>query len=409
MNAREYLWAWFWWTVLLLGSVVAVNIVVDPYGLFRVVDVPGVNRVKSQASERGSLFKHVSLERMHPSGLILGNSRAEIGFDPESPAWPPRARPVFNLALPGAGISAVAGDFAKALRGSTPKLVVVGLDFLDFRVDPSSSDTFQIPAPGADPPVELREHVSALLSIGALADSLATVKAQHELYPTSLTDAGFNPKQDYVGIARREGYYALFRQRDQENALAYLRGPKSIFQAARRPGAGFDAVEGIVALAAARGIKLRFVVYPYHAHTLMLFQLTGLWPAYEDWKRELARRIDAAPGAIDVQLWDFTGFSPYSDERVPIPGDTRTELQWYWEAGHFKKALGDVLLAEMFAAPMDGERWGHRLTGRDVEDLLREQREARDDYERSHPEDIADLEALVAAARTRAPAVMKGR
>jgi len=63
----------------------------------------------------------------------------------------------------------------------------------------------------------------------------------------------------------------------------------------------------------------------------------------------------------------------------------------------------------MFAAPMDGERWGHRLTGRDVEDLLREQREARDDYERSHPEDIADLEALVAAARTRASAVMPSR
>ncbi len=120
MNPREYLWAWLWWTVLLLGNVVAFNLVVDPYGLFQVVDVPGVNRVKSQASERGSLFKHVSLERMHPSGLILGNSRAEIGFDPESPAWPPWARPVFNLALPGAGISAVAGDFAKALRGSTP-------------------------------------------------------------------------------------------------------------------------------------------------------------------------------------------------------------------------------------------------------------------------------------------------
>jgi len=401
MNAREYLWAWLWWMVLLLGNVFAFNLVIDPYGLFRVVDVPGVNSVKSQASERGSLFKHVSLERMRASGLILGNSRAEIGFDPESPAWPLWARPAFNLALPGAGISAVASDFAKALRGSTPKLVVVGLDFLDFRVDPSSGDTFQIRAPGADPSVELREHMSALLSMSALTDSLATVKAQHEPYPTSLTEAGFNPKQDYVGIARREGYYALFRQRDQENALAYMRGPKSILQAGRRPGAGFDAVDGIIALAGARGIKLRFVIYPYHAHTLVLFRLSGLWPAYEDWKRELARRIDAAPGAIDVELWDFTGFSPYSDEKVPIPGDTRTELQWYWEAGHFKKALADVLLAEMFAAPMNGERWGHRLTGRDVEERLREQREARDDYQRSHPNDIADLEALVAAATRR--------
>ena len=73
-----------------------------------------------------------------------------------------------------------------------------------------------------------------------------------------------------------------------------------------------------------------------------------MWPAYEDWKRELVRRVDAARGTMDVELWDFTGFSPYADERVPRPGDTRTELQWYWEAGHFKKSLGDQMLVNMF-------------------------------------------------------------
>ena len=49
---------------------------------------------------------------------------------------------------------------------------------------------------------------------------------------------------------------------------------------------------------------------------------------------------------MDVELWDFTGFSPYTAEQVPRPGDTRTELQWYWEAGHFKKSLGDLLARE---------------------------------------------------------------
>jgi hypothetical protein len=86
---------------------------------------------------------------------------------------------------------------------------------------------------------------------------------------------------------------------------------------------------------------------------------------------------------------------------VPQPGDTRTELQWYWEAGHFKKSLGDLLLANMLDAQLDGERWGRRLAGRDVEEHLLEQRVARDDYERRHPEDVADLKALVAAAARR--------
>ena len=401
LAAARYLWAWFASTVALLGAVVAINLLVDPYGLFRIVDVAGLNRVKSQASERGPLFKHTGVERMHPSGLVLGNSRAEIGFDPESPAWPAWARPAFNLALPGAGISAVAGDFDRALRGVTPKLVVVGLDFVDFRVDPSSDETFKAPAASTDALPEMRERASALITMSALVDSLVTVRAQHEPYPTSLTAAGFNPKRDYVGIARREGYFALFRQRDQENALTYLHGPKSVFQAAGRPAPGFDAVDSIIALARARGITLRFVIYPYHAHTLMLFHLTGLWPAYEDWKRELVRRVDAAQGTMDVELWDFTGFSPYTSESVPPPGDTGTELRWYWEAGHFKKSLGDLLLANMLDAQIDGERWGRRLTGRDLEDDLREQRTARDDYERSHANDVAGLTALVAAAAHR--------
>jgi hypothetical protein len=394
-SAARYLWAWVMSTVALLVAVVAVNVVVDPYGLFRIVDVPGLNRIKSQAGERAALFKRTGVERMRPAGLVLGNSRAEIGFDPESPAWPESARPVFNLALPGAGIAAVADELAEALRSTSPRLVVVGLDFLDFRVDPSSDESFTAQPANADSTRGLRDRAAALLTLNALADSLTTIRAQHEPYAASLTDAGFNPKRDYIGVSRREGYFAMFRQRDQENARAYVSGPKSVFQTGKRPAPAFDAVDNIIARARARGIALRLVLYPYHVHTLMLFQLTGLWPAYEDWKRELVGRVDAARGTMDVELWDFTGFSPYTAEQVPRPGDTRTELQWYWEAGHFKKSLGDLLLANMFDKRNTHEQWGRQLTGRNLDELLRQQREAREHYVRTHPDDVTALETLL--------------
>jgi hypothetical protein len=396
--ALRYLSAWAVSTLALLSAVVTVNLVVDPYGLFRMVDVPALNHIKSHASERAASFKHMAVKRIRPAGLVLGNSRAEIGFDPESPSWPESVRPVFNLALPGAGIHAVAGDFAETLRWASPELVVVGLDFLDFRVDPLSDERFTPPQETADPIRDIRERASALLTLNALADSLATIKAQHDPYSTSLTEAGFNPKRDYIGVARREGYFAMFRQRNQENARAYLRGPKSVFQTGRRPAAAFDALDHIIARARARGITLRFVIYPYHAHTLTLFELTGLWPAYEEWKRETVARVESARGTMDVELWDFTGFTPYTSEQVPRPGDTRTELKWYWEAGHFKKSLGDLLLTNVFDAQSSSEPWGRRLTARNLDELLREQRAARDQYRRNHPEDVAELASLVAAA-----------
>ena len=118
------------------------------------------------------------------------------------------------------------------LQYRTPKLVLVGLDFLDFRVDPESRTNFDSTRDRSFG--RFRERVSALLTIGALADSLATLKAQYDPYPTSLTEAGFNPMRDYVGIARREGYYAMFRQRDLENANAYVRGSKDVYLARRK-------------------------------------------------------------------------------------------------------------------------------------------------------------------------------
>jgi len=385
-------------TVALLAAVALINLVVDPYGIFRIVDLDGFNRIKSQAGQRAEIFKRRGLERMRPNAVILGNSRAEIGFDPDSPAWPDSARPVFNLALPGTGADAALDQLTRALSIASPRLILVALDFLDFRSDAVTHD--EAKSTHNEPMQWLRERASALLTLSALADSMATVIAQRRPYPASLTDSGFNPMRDYVGIARSEGYYAMFRQRDEENAKTYVRGPKTIYRLDGRPSAEFRAVDRIIAIAGERGITVRFVIYPYHAHTLILFHQTGLWPAFEDWKRELVKRVEAAPAVADVQLWDFSGFSPYADEAVPQPGDTRSDMRWYWEAGHFKKSLGDALLGRLFTSEARPIGWGRRLTGNDLEAQLVHQRLSRDEYETSHAREAGELAELVTAART---------
>ena len=343
------------------------------------------------------MYKRNGAERTRPHALILGNSRAEIGFDPKSPAWPASTRPVFNLALPGGGINAALDELSQVLTYTQPKLIVVGLDFLDFRIDPA--------APADSPPADVdrlrswRERLSALLSIDALADSIATIKAQRDPYPSSLDVDGFNPMRDYVGIARREGYSSMFRQRDHENAKSYVLGPKTIYRADHLPTSEFRAVERMIEIAHGAGAQLRFVLYPVHAHTLVLFRQAGLWPAFEAWKRELALRVDGAPPGTDVELWDFSGFSPFAVEDVPPPGDTKREMRWYWEAGHFKSSLGDVVLASLLGSPAVQPRLGRRLSARDLEEHLQSQRLELAEYERTHAREVADLAALVEAAR----------
>jgi hypothetical protein len=397
--AVRYLLAWTSSTLVLIVGVATINLLVDPYDLFRVVNLEGFNRIKSHAGQRNLTFKRKNVERMRPNALILGNSRAEIGFDPDSPAWPAGMRPVFNLSLPGTGPQSALDEFRRVQDINAVRLVLVGMDFLDFRIDPSARFGYAPSLPQPDNPLQgIRNDMSSLLTIAALVDSFGTLKAQRDPYSASLTEAGFNPMRDYVGIARSEGYYAMFRQRNQENAKNYARGWKSIFQGDGRPSPEFDAVAQIIAAALDRKTEVRLVIYPYHANTLVLFHQAGLWPAFEAWKRELVKLLEKVPAGADVELWDFSGFLPYADEKVPRPGDKTSEMRWYWEAGHFKKTLGDMLLARIFDAGGETEHWGTRLTPQNSEEHLRQLLAARDDYERAHPAELAELAMLLAAA-----------
>jgi hypothetical protein len=392
----RYLRSWGLTTLCLLACVALINLIVDPYGIFNVVNVKGFNAVKSQAGQRALLFKRAALERMRPNALILGNSRAEIGFNPASPAWPAAARPVINLALPGTGTRSALDEFRNALDEGNPRVALIALDFLDFRTDQAPPTDSELSRP--DRIMWVRDRIAAILTMSALLDSVATVSAQYRAFPSSLTETGFNPMRDYAGIARNEGYSSMFRQRDAENAKAYVRGSRTIYQADGRTSNEFRAVEQIIALASEKGVAVRFAIYPYHGHILVLLHQAGLWPAFEAWKRELVQRVDMAPPGADIELWDFSGFSPYADERIPPPGDTASDMRWYWEAGHFKEALGDVMLERMFDRSPTSSGWGSRLTANDLATNLERLRRERDEYESTHGAETAELAALVAAA-----------
>ena len=86
---------------------------------------------------------------------------------------------------------------------------------------------------------------------------------------------------------------------------------------------------------------------------------------------------------------------------MPAPSDTTTEMRWYWEAGHFKKALGDALLAQMFDASGSGAPWGRHLTTANIDAELQAQRTARDDYASRRADHARELATLVGVAAQR--------
>lgn len=396
-------------TVCVVMFVASTNLIVDPFRVFALVDIEGFNSIKVRAGQRAALSKTHGVESVQPRSLIIGNSRAEIGFDPNHPAWKAVAIPVYNYALPGAGLQANAGQLEHALSVAPVITAVVGLEFRDFlsrtaKADPSVPMAVPHNIPMPTWAKRARDYADILFSIGAFDDSVRTILGQRASHPPSLTRLGFNPLLEYVPIAMSRGYRSLFDQRNADSARAFLDGGRELFRTGSRSSADLDSFRDLVQLCRRSGLSVNFIIYPYHAETLELFRATGLWTLFEEWKRAIVTILEEDSSRHGSEnrypIWDFSGYSSVTTERVPARGDTKSSMRWYWEAGHFKMEAGNLVLDRIFnyidvgrTVPQD---YGIKITPQSIESHLAHIRSSRERYLSEYADEVLAIEQLVA-------------
>ncbi|MBA5638496.1 hypothetical protein H3H37_15660 [Duganella sp. LX20W] len=324
---------------LATGSAACVGLVylVDPYGLYGAVNRAGINAIKPALTRYQEEIKATNALRSGAANFIFGNSRAEIGFDPDT------LGNAYNLAIAGSVMDSVISQIATLrAHGVKPASAIVGMEFLNYAEAPRPVPLLP-PSAAPDHPVDRAFwRFDTLYSFTSLKDSLRTLRIQQDAYAETMSPRGFNPLREYLAYARLDGYHLIFQRRAEENAATYLRKARAGFNASQAR----QDTRRILDLLAASGSDIKLVIYPYHAQVLLLFEETGLWPWFEAWKAILAQEVATArarhPG-IRILLADFSGFGPRQCEAVPAEGSSAT-THWYWEGGHFKKALGDELL-----------------------------------------------------------------
>lgn len=363
-----------WMLATLLATVAlcgAFNVVIDPLGIFGTPRISGLNATKPYLDHHRDLARWQAASRLCPTAGIFGNSRAEIGFDPEHPGFAAHDLVAYNHAIPGTPINI-------ALRqlhwldhaGCRPKLVIVGVDFFDFLGAPPA----RVPPPAipAAPRIDGSVLAETVFSVTGLRDSLTTIAIQHASHPATLSPRGFNPLLNYIPEVEQSGHYALFRQRALENLRNWTRKSPRI-----HPDNGVRSVEyaGLDAFlhdAATMGATVHVVVYPYHAQMRLMMERAGLGELFAEWKASVLAAAELARTAnADIKVWDFSGISAETTEPIPAPGDRRAQLTYYWEAGHFKKALGDRILDRIL---MDRPGFGQPMTRASVDAWLVEDR-----------------------------------
>jgi hypothetical protein len=344
-----------WMAASLLAGVlltVLFVVVVDPYRLFRVVDIAGFNAVKPRPDHYQSEIKLAGARALRPAIVLMGNSRVDVGIDPDSENLRAASRTAYNLAIPGTGVGTSREQFDHLrAAGAAPATMLLGVEFFDFLLNPDGAD-----APDKPPPTGLAGHrwrVDTVFSLDALLDAAKTLRIQNDPDAGTMTGHGFNPLFDYLRIAREEGYHAIFLQRARENARSFSLAPHGIVRTRSDSSSDWRDLGGLLDAAAREKTEIHLIIYPYHAQLMAMLEQTGLWPVFEQWKLRLLRevaRLNAAHPEARVVLWDFSGYGALQCEAIPAKGDLANGTRWYWESGHFKAALGERMLERVFGA-----------------------------------------------------------
>jgi hypothetical protein len=151
------------------------------------------------------------------------------------------------------------------------------------------------------------------------------------------------------------------------------------------------------------GVRVHLFINPVHARMLIAVREAGLWPIYEDWKRQLVAvngAIAAEYGEEPLPLWDFSGFNSITTEAVPKPGDAETVMRHWWEPSHYREAAGTLLLDRVLGyrdldRPVPDD-YGVLLTADKIEAWIAETRAGALNYIAGNPPEAEIVAAAVA-------------
>lgn len=101
-NAKKYCWIAGLSLFVVMSGVLAFNCIVDPYGMYRLIEVKGFNSHKPAIYNRVRLFKAYDVRRIKPSAIVLGTSRSHVGLRMSHEGWAPTVTPRYNLSFDGA-------------------------------------------------------------------------------------------------------------------------------------------------------------------------------------------------------------------------------------------------------------------------------------------------------------------
>ena len=362
MNPRDY--ARYVILTLSLGVVLTglLTWLVDPYAVLHDSTWPGFNRYKTDLDRRADLFKAHLVDTRHPEIVILGNSRAEVGFSANHPAFG-NAR-VVNFSLTRASFPEIYRFYQYAVLHAPVRQVVTSIDIQSLR-ETDVRASLQDAGIGRDfSSWHARWQLLKIhLSYDALEDAVLTIIHQAEPARAALhgEDLGGRNEEYMSEEVRRGG-----GSRRLSHAYIDLEEiPQDISSAKARVSRNLELMRKMGTDACRRGIALKFVSPPIHTEILRAWE-RSYGDDFLPWLlKETVRAVDSAANdcpAPRPEIWSALDYTPVTTEPLPSPSAGRQLMRNYWEVIHFRQEVGNAVLNDMFRIPNTSVTHATRLS-----------------------------------------------
>ena len=316
INYRRFYYSYLTLSILPILIIGLFNFCIDPYSVFQLVNISGINELKPQKSHHMRLFHAVELTRIKPKLIFLGTSRAQRL--PINHLGTKKFGTTYGLALPGASIFEMRRYLEHAIHNQPDfKSVIIGLDFFAFGSKIAIAPGFK------DDRLEknrltVDDAVSIIFSIDSFEDSRMTLN-KNLVYDRNNNRISDKSRKGIVKISEAViSSYFTSEDRYKNYTLSDMH---------------LEEYRKIVELCKRNNIRLFSFISPVHATQLEAIRVSKLWSTFEQWKRLI---IEISP------VWDFSGFNSITTEPLS------NMMKNYVDSSHYNYQVGNLIFNRIF-------------------------------------------------------------
>lgn len=357
----------------LLLLVATINIVVDPYDIWRIYRQVGINQWSVKVDRGDRLVKSITFGAQRPEVLFLGDSMAAWGLD-TAEYTRLTGKSSYNFAMLGCTIYEMRRALERAISmDDNLQEVMLEVNFGTFTYNPAKP--WEKTASGYDDEqmeakyVTMRNVAKTVFSWQALEDSFDTVMVNKQ---TPRTNTYFLPSGCYDPVSVE--HYCVSNKWTFNVSLAGW-GREGRFRTIALNKEAFDEYQRIIDICRENNLKLRVFVPPVHARSFE--QFATVWDLYTTWTRRM------------VAMLPYTSFETFNEMTVSPAREgllTKDTNEYFWDSFHIKLEVGNKIQAVLAGVPEVAPSFGTLVTKETLEEHLASLKSGVEKWETAHPE-----------------------